>query len=64
MSAYVGECVSWRRLLSRIGEWKAGDEDGDASLASCEKVDDVRDVWVEARRPVCRMSYRLSDLQQ
>jgi hypothetical protein len=52
--------------LSRIGEWKAGDEDGDgdASLASCEKVDDVRDDWVEARRPVCRMSYRFSNLQQ
>jgi hypothetical protein len=42
-----------------MGEWKAWDngEDGEASLASRENVDDVRDACVEAKRPVCRISY-------
>lgn len=41
-----------------MDEWKTGnDEDGEARFAKRENVDDVRDAWVDARRPVCRTSY-------
>lgn len=41
-----------------MGEWKTGNdgEDGEARLVRRENVDDVRDAWVDAKRPVCRMS--------